>query len=844
MLRLFHQLVVRYLLRHKLIALLDLASVAIGVAVYLAIQTANHSASRAFESSIDVIAGKAHLEIRGAIGGVDESLLPQLADRSEILAVTPVLEGYATLPDFPGRFLHLAGTDIFTSQEFQTVGATARLDPNFDVQTWLGNPRTVLVHPDLLSAIGKTPGQQLLAEVDGRQVELLIAGEIPAESSESTSIAVLDIGWAQELLGKAGTLTSIQILLRDPSKIRETRDQLAAELPADVIVQAPGQRSQQIQQMVDGFQLNITALSMVSIVVGVFLIYNTLSASVVRRRREIGILRSTGASARQIRVVFLAEGLIVGLPGILLGIPLGILLARGLVGGVAETISSHYILVSVSNPVVSPWHVFHAFAYGAFATLAGAMFPAIEASRMTPLGALRPNRGAKLTRYPTRRLLIAGIAGIGLAVLFSWLALTTGPAWLSFAAALALVIGFSLASPWICQKLAALFDRVPSTLLRIAAENLGRSLHRNSITVAALMTAIAMTIGVSVMVGSFRSTVDSWTRHSMNADLYVMPASNVVLQFESFLPEEVIEFLRSHPGVRAAESYRHSLISLANGSQFVLAVVDSPEPGQLRFVGGGDDEKFARFFEPGHVLATEALARKLDLHDGSVIALPTPQGEREFTVAGIYYDYTDDRGKLVLTREDFERHWGKSRSHSLAVYLNDPAAAGAVEAAIRDEFSARGELAIYSNAGLRERVFEVFDKTFEVTYVLRTIAILVAAIGVSLSLATLVMERTREIGIFRAIGASRAQIRLLYLAEAGLLGLFASFIGILCGLGMSMILTWVVNQAFFGWTIQLSIPWLEILATPLWITPVAILAGLIPASRAASSPVHEAVRTE
>lgn len=839
MCRLFYELVVRYLLRHKLIALLDLLSVAIGVSVYLAIQTANHSASNAFQSSIDVVAGKTHLEIRGAIDGIDEQWLLALEKDPDVRAATPILEGYATLPDFPGRFLHIVGVDLFSSSEFQTSASV----PDFNLESWLGKPGQIALTPDFMRALEVEEDQQLQGQIEGKLFGLNVVGRIPGDDAKSSSIALMDIGWAQEFLDRAGRLTSIQILLHDPSRVSEIRERLIAELPGDIIVQTPGQRSQQVQRMVDGFQLNITALSMVSIVVGVFLIYNTLSASVVRRRREIGILRSNGASPAQIRGVFLAEGLILGAPGILLGIPLGILLARALVGEVAQTISSHYVLVSVSDPLISPWHLIHAIIYGVVATLAGALFPAIEASRIPPLRALRPNRGATLTSFPTTRLFVAGISVIALSVLLSWIALATGPAWISFGAALALVIGFSLVTPWVCQRLAALAARYSPTLLRIAADNLGRSLHRGSITVAALMTAIAMTIGVSVMVGSFRNTVETWVGHTMQAEIYVLPAANEVLGFHTFLPNELIDELRKNPAIRNVETYRHSLITTPSGDSFILGVVESPEPGQLRFIGGDDEAKNQQLLEDNVVLVTEALANKLDLRDGDRIALPTPNGDHEFTIAGVYYDYTDDRGKLVVTRVDYERHWGPTRTHSLALWLHDPAAAESVEATIRDRFP-DFPLAIYSTTDLHNEVFVTFDQTFAVTYVLRTIAIIVAIIGVSLSLATLVMERTRDIGIFRAIGASRGQVRIIYLAEAGLMGLFASIIGIFCGLGMSMILTWVVNKAFFGWTIQLGIPWHEILATPLWITPVAVLAGLIPASRAAMEPVNQAVRTE
>ena len=155
-----------------------------------------------------------------------------------------------------------------------------------------------------------------------------------------------------------------------------------------------------------------------------------------------------------------------------------------------------------------------------------------------------------------------------------------------------------------------------------------------------------------------------------------------------------------------------------------------------------------------------------------------------------------------------------------------------------------GELAIYTNRSIRERIFAIFDQTFAVTYVLRSIAVIVAALGIALTLATLVTERSREIGVMRAIGAGRRQIYGAYIGEACLIGALGTVTGIVCGLGLAMLLTWVVNRAFFGWTIQFSIPWGELALTPLWTIPVALVAGLIPAARAARLGISRAVRME
>ncbi len=849
MLRLLPPIVLRYLARHKLIALFDVLSVAIGVAVYLAIQTANHSANRAFRSTIDLVAGKSHLEVRGSSGWIEDDVLETVSKHPDVRAATPLLEGYATLPDAPGRYLHIVGSDPFTNGEFETVGALARAGDQFNLEDWLSRPRFVFIHSDLAGRLGAKAGETINAEIDATLVELTVGGILP-EGVGSESMAVMDIGWAQELFGNSDRLTSIQLLLRDPQQIGTTRKEIASQLSDGVIVQAPEQRSEQVQRMLEGFQLNITALSMVSILVGVFLIYNSVSASVVRRRREIGILRSTGASRLQVRFMFLAEGLLLGIPGVILGVPLGTWLASMLIADVSQTISSHYVLISASEITIASRDVIVATAYGIGATLLGAWLPALEASRVPPLSALRPNRAMEPQRLPALRLLLIGGLALVLAVAFSLQALTTGPPWVSFAACFCLALGASLATPWLCRLMATFVSRINpgngyiGLLARIASDNLGRSLHRSAVTVAALMMAVSMTIGVTVMVSSFRNTIDVWINQAMKADLYVTAASSQVLGFKAFLPHEVVEFMEDQPSVESVETYRQTELSLPDGTSFVLGAVENAARDTLIFLGGDGERKIEQFFQPGSALATEALALRLDLKEGSKIRIPTPAGFQEFTIAGVYYDYSDDRGKLVLNRAEFAKYWEDDRIHSFAAFLKDPEQAEAVAEALRVRFSGEGELTIYRNQGIRDRIFEVFDQTFAVTYVLRSIAILVAIFGVSLSLATLVMERTREIGIFRAIGASQGQIRAVYLIEAGLLGLFGSLIGILSGLGMAVILTLVVNKAFFGWTIQLQIPWGDVLLTPLWLVPVAVLAGLIPAARAARIAVSEAVRGE
>jgi putative ABC transport system permease protein len=241
---------------------------------------------------------------------------------------------------------------------------------------------------------------------------------------------------------------------------------------------------------------------------------------------------------------------------------------------------------------------------------------------------------------------------------------------------------------------------------------------------------------------------------------------------------------------------------------------------------------------------SESFARRHGIREGGLIELPSPGGLRAFRVAGVHVDYTRDQGVILIDRGNYAAHWPPPGVHSAAVHLRDPSQADAVADALRARFGRDAEYAVYSNASLRRRILEIFDQTFAVTHVLRTISVIVAVLGVSLTLTTLVTEREREIGILRAVGASSRQVRHAFVAESALVGLLAGFTGIAAGACLAVVLTHVINLAFFGWTVQLRYPWDVLAWTPLWIMAAAAAAGLLPAARAAKVEPAAALRSE
>jgi putative ABC transport system permease protein len=850
--RIFVWHVVRHLRRHPLLALLNILSVALGVAVYLATQIANHSANRAFAASIDLVAGKAELQISAPAGHLPDTVFPAIAAAKGISAATPLVRGLVTLPDFPGEYLEILGIDVFTNEPFRTFDLANFEASGLDIERWLGRSGSLAVSQEFLTLHKLKPGDKIRGRINVVDHELEIGFALRSEEMLDPHFAAMDIGWAQELFGRRGELSAIQLRLTDPRGREQAIAELRKILPPDVRVAAPAQRTEEVDKMLGSFELNMTAMSLVSLLVGMFLIYNTVSASVIRRHREIGILRSLGVTRTEVRALFLGEAAALGSIGAALGLVGGVLLARVLVRTVAETISSLYVLVNVREAFLEPRTFAAAFAIGLASVLASAWFPAQAAASMEPVRALEGGTGLEKSLNLSSLWWIGGVLSIVLAGVLSFLALAVGPPWLGFGAAFCVLAGFFFLVPGLTSYFSAgagaglrAFRRLrlkANVEAELGAANLSRALLRNSITIAALAVAVAMTVGVSVMVFSFRKTVEAWINETLAADLFVAPAANEIVP-GTFMPTSAVQFLASHPAVEAIDTFRE--MNLPMGAEIVtVAVVRGIGQRHFQFVRGDASAILRRFREESCVLVSESFARRHHLRDGDPIKLTTPEGPREFPVAGIFYDYTRDRGIVYMSARTFAAFWHDDRVNSVAVYLKKNGSAEQLSAAFRAALSRDGEFVIYSNQSLRTRIFEIFDQTFAVTYVLLAIAVVVAVTGIFLSLTILITERSRELAVFRAVGGSAAQVRKLLLWETGMIGTLAAGIGLVSGLCLALVLTGVINRAFFGWTVRLAFPWASLVLTPVWILAAALLAGLVPAWRAGRLVLADNLRNE
>ena len=849
--RIFRAHVLRYLRRHPLLGLLNILSVALGVSVYLATHIANQSASRAFAASVDLVAGKAELEITAPTRRLPETVLPQVTTTAGVSAATPIVEGLVSLPDFRGDYLEILGIDVFTNAAFRTFEPSNFDTTEFDIRRWLGPPGAIAVSEEFVRQHHLKRGDKIRARVGGVDHELEIGFLVRKAETFDPHFAAMDIGWAQELFSRRGELSGIQLKLSDAQQHDATIARLREMLPKDVRVSAPARRTEEVEKILGGFQLNMTMMSLVAMFVGMFLIYNTVSASVVRRQHEIGILRSLGTTRNEIRGLFLAEAAVLGTIGSLLGLLGGVLLARGLVRAVSTTISSLYVLVSVRDLTLHPSMFALAGLVGVGSVIASAFFPAQAAAKQKPIEALHGGIRLERSVHPSIAWLVGGLICLLSAAVLSSLALATGPRWLSFSAAFFVLAGFSLLVPRVMfhfSSAAANFfrrfrprHRESKIETALAAANLSRALLRNSVTVAALAVAVAMVVGVSVMVFSFRKTVETWINDTLIADLFIAPGGN---EFggNAFFPADAIEFLSKHPAVETVDTFRE--IDLPMGDTDVTVAVIRGERRQFQFLRGNRTDLMRRFHAEPCVFVSESFARRRRVREGDTIALTTPEGPRPFPIAAVFYDYTRDQGIVYMSTENFVRVWHDDRVHSVAVYVRPDRRADEVTKELWAQFGPDRHFTIFSNQLLRRRIFDIFDQTFAVTYVLVAISFFVAITGIFLALTILITERRRELAILRAIGASAGQIRKLLLSETAMLGALAAVIGLASGICLSIVLTGVINRAFFGWTIHLAFPWGSLGFTPIWILAASILAGIIPAWRASRMALADNLRDE
>ena len=667
------RLAIRYISRRALQSALFALGVALGVAVIVAIDIASDSAGRAFQLSSESVAGKATHQIVGGPNGLPSTLYTRLRLELGIGNSAPVVSEFARVDGSDER-LRLLGVDPFAEPPFRSYLAGGESGADAEaLNQFIATPGSIVISEGLAGRLGYGLGDSLRISAAGSFHAATVVGislrpDDAASQQALDDLIISDIATAQEWLGMAGRLSRIDLILDADEASR-----LAAQLPLGTSLIKSG-ADDALAQLLSAFEFNLQALSLLALLVGLFLIYNTVTFSVVQRRGVIGITRSLGMTRSQVFAFVLGEALILGAIGAALGLALGILFGRGAVSLVAQTINDVYFSLNVRGISIDAFTLFKGAAVGLLASLGAAFLPSLEATRTPPAGVMKRSSGEEGARrlLPWLTLAAALMVTAGLILLL----LPGDDLYLGWVALMLILVGGACFTPLSLLLLTRLLifpcGWLFGALGRMACRALIRSLSRTSVAVAALTVAVSVSVGLGAMIGSFRDTVDDWLSNSFGAQIFISPPLFASNNASVDVDPIALDVVRAIPGVENVSAARAVTVLAPDypdlppvnllASSFDIA----GEKRRFRWSEAKPGEHQATL-DAGKVMVSESFAWRRGIDErNNQITLVTDRGERDFEVFGVYFDYSTDQGTLYLARSVYDRYFDDPFITSLA----------------------------------------------------------------------------------------------------------------------------------------------------------------------------------
>ena len=832
-----------YLARHPWQLALAVLGVAIGVAVIVAVDLANASARKAFLLSMDAVTGETTHQIVGGPQGVDETVYRDLRLRHGIRQLAPIVEGEARLDD---QTLSVLGVDLFAEQNLRRFTRSATgggsddeaVDGQALFRDLLTLPGAVTMSRRTAESLGIVRGQTFGVSAGGRPHSAALIGTFADDITGVDNLLVTDIATAQEWLSGEGRLTRIDVRIEAGDD--DTLARLERALPVDVRVLNAAGRTRATAELSAGFMTNLTAMSLLALLVGLFLIYNSVNFSVLQRRELIGSLRALGMTRRELFLQLIGESAAVGLIASLIGLLLGVALGERLLELVSQSINDFYFRVTATDVSVGALSLAKGLAAGVGAALVASAVPALEAVSFQPRLAM--TRSALEQR--SGGLLIPA-AGLGIVLIVAAAAVTalSGRNLVAgLAAVFMMILGFGLCVPlvvgMVTRSLAATVGALAGTSARMAVAGIAASLSRTGVAIVALAIAVSATIGVSVMVDSFRASVSDWLDQSLQADVFAGVEDGT-------LDPGLIDDIVALEGVESVSTTRRVAIEDAAG-RTQLIVIDMAPGGYAgtELLDARPDDVWPAWERRDIVLVSEPYAYRNEVSPGDAVTLATSAGPNEFEVGATYQSYDINASSILMSRATYDRHFDDDGIDTLGLYLADGIDADAFAERVLELGEGRQQLRASSNASIRELSLDIFDRTFVITGVLYWLTLGVALIGILGAMLALQLERVREFGVLRALGMTPLGLGGMITGQTAAIGLISGLAAVPLGLAMAWMLIEVINRRAFGWGIDMSVPPGILVEAVLFAVGAALVAGLYPSWRAAQTAPAIAMREE
>lgn len=827
--------------RHPLRTLLMILGIALGVAGVIAIDIAKTSVSKSFDLSTRALTARATHQIVGSRFELPQDVFTELRTGLGVYRSAPIIATHVKVPRMDDRIFTLMGVDPFSERHFRDLKLRKGALDLTALTALTGNGPGVLIHPDA----GLGVGDRFEIALGSRRTAVSVAGILDAGGGPDMMAGLLltDIAAAQEILGMDDRITRIDLILENEAQAGLVRE----NLPPGVFLVATDRRNHAVRQLSASFETSLTAFSMLALFMGIFLIYNTVSFSVARRRKLNGTLRALGATRGDIFKTVMGEVLIYALAGSVLGLLLGVLMGHAAVRAVCATVSDMYYTLTVSQFHLAPETLVKGLFAGLGASFASALFPALNAANTRPVTLMQRSASESRLKRFLPWLFLAGL----LVLLAAAILLGNGPAHtgFDFLGIFMIFFGASLTAPLLVRLGIRLFLKAGNgfwhVLTKMALRNIVRSLSRTSVLVASLMVVVSVYIGIEIMTTSFRQSIIDWVDGNIGGHIHVASADTL----NRSLDPDYIRRVKDLPGIESVSAYNIlPVFSRSSGRLHIFSYASDQSLKRWVWTAAPEPE-VQQLLADGWIVVSEIFARQNGVAPGpdASALLQTNKGPRQFRVAGIFRDFFMGGGRIIVGRETMKQYWDTDDITALQLFLVPGTPVSPLIEKIRS-LGARAPdnrmIRVQSGARIKQSILDVFDKTFIITSALQVLTAIVALTGILNAIMALLLERTREIGVLRACGAETRQVGRLLLMECFFCGLISGLMALPLGTTLAWVLVDIVNQRSFGWTYDLVLsPWVLIQAV-LLSAVAALFAGIFPAMRAGRADIPTALITE
>jgi putative ABC transport system permease protein len=830
---------------------LTIAGIVLGVAVFVGMHTANQSVLYAFYQTVDRIAGATQLQITAGEPGFPEEVLEQVQSVPDVRVAVPIIEAVVNTPFPGGGSLLILAVDMTGDRSLREYSLES------GDEAIIEDPLVFLAQPDSL----------IITNTFANQHSLKINSRIPLETMDGPkqftvrgimqsggltsafggNLAVMDVYAAQKVFGRGMKFDRIDLAVQDDADVDSVRAKLEQMLGPAFQVEAPSARAQQFENLSKIYAMSANITSLFALFIGMFIIFNTFSIAVTQRRTEIGILRALGANGGQVRSLFLMESAALGLVGSSLGAGVGVIIARGVAGKLGETLGEMYGVAQRAEELsANPLLLGFALVIGAVTSVIAAWIPAANAAKIDPVQALQKGKYQVLTAGENRTRRRMALLAVAASVLF--LSLGGSHRAFFYAGYLLAVIAALLLTP----ALALLCSRAIRPVLRLirpvegtlAADSLIQAPRRTSGTVAALMLSLALVISLGGMAKASYSSITRWIDVALNPDFFVT-ATEKVTRRDFLLPASVEQELKAIPGIAEVQPVRSGRIML-EGRPVMLIAADIDKIARRASLPARADTpgSYAIVAKGEGVIVSDNLALLRNYRLGQALDIPTPSGILRLPIVSIRVDYSDQLGSILIDRGLYRKWWNDDRINIFRIYVKPGADREQTRKQILYQAGAKRRLFVLTNEELRAYILNLTDQWFGITYVQIAVAVLVAVLGIVNTLTVSITDRRRELGVLRAVGGVRQQIRRTVWLEALSIGIVGLVLGLVLGAAQLYYNLEIARIDLAGIRLAYEYPFGMALAVIPVILGAAFIAAIAPAEAAVRGSLVEALEYE